>query len=742
MTETRSDMTTWTRVLLTGAIIAAVAISAQPTPAHAQTPATAPAAATPPTAAEAARELTRLWDNFIHGIKVARIELAESNGRALLEHEASARDIYLLSAKELDLDWVLKRGEGLEGLKPVIDDVRAIIEKGYESERGDPKQIGASIDMLARSLRAFEIGKGRLAVSGEYAVPQLVQKLTDRTTSDTLRERIIAVMPNLGVEAVRPISAAMAGNDEALLQILADTLGKIGYSEGAPALKELLERDDISERTRQIATVALTDCAGEVALSRPVASVLYDQAEKYYYAAGPAQPGAGKSTRNVWFWQEGLGLNYTSVPAEIFGDVYAMRLARRALAHDGEFYPAVSLWLAARIKKEIDLPAGAVDPTVEPGSPSARFYALAGSAKYMQDVLARALRDKNAALALRAIEALARTAGAESLVQPSAGGIQPLVEAMTNRDRDVRVLAAMTLANALPQQHFTGDDMVVVVLNEALRQVGTRRALLLAAGQEERNSLLDALRTAGYEVIDFADADKAIAAAREAGGVDIVVVGSQPSPAAFVQRMRLDPVLAGLPAVVIGADDAAQRLAKSDGAVTLLAPDAAAPQVAAAITQAAQVGAAAQSREQQAAYAVRAAGAIEMLGRSGNQVYDLARAVPALVAALGDASDGVSMAAAKALAVLDNRDAQQALAAGAMRERTEMSVRIAMLDLLSGSLRRFGNLLADQQASGIVAIVTDPEQTQTLRDAAAGAVGAMDLPSAKIKDLILTSGGQ
>ena len=56
------------------------------------------------------KELAALWDNFLHGIKVAREDLAESTGRAILDTGA-ARQVYLLSVKEGDVQWLLTRGE-------------------------------------------------------------------------------------------------------------------------------------------------------------------------------------------------------------------------------------------------------------------------------------------------------------------------------------------------------------------------------------------------------------------------------------------------------------------------------------------------------------------------------------------------------------------------------------------------------------------------------------------------------
>ena len=524
-------------------------------------------------------------------------------------------------------------------------------------------------------------------------------------------------------------------------------LGKIRYGEACPALKELLERKGILDRTRDVATAALIACGGKEAVDKPISSQLYELAEKYYYQRESVAPDPNYATASVWYWKEGIGLEYKAVPREIFGDIYAMRLARKALKYDSAFYPAVSLWLAAKIKKEIDLPAGTTDPTTVPGEPSAQFYALAGSAKYMQDVLNRALEDGNPALALQAIEALSKTAGAQSLVEPVAGGVQPLVAAMGNHDREVRMLAALTLAGALPQKHFDGDDMVMFIINEALRLVGKKQALLVAADQSQRNMLKDALRTAKYEVIEQADADKAIAAAREVNGLDMIVLGELPSVTSTVERLRSDPVCAAAPIVIASSDERAQRLAKAEGHIVLISDKAKSSEAAEAIAQAEKMGqAGALPAEKSAEWAIRAADAIAMLGTTANPVFDISKALGGLCEALGDPRGEVRMAAARALASMPSPQAQAALADMAINP-SEFAVNISLdeksridfFKVLVESLRRFGNKLTEKQAQAVVQIVTNDKETMPLRLAAAEVMGAMNLPSDKIKSLIVDS---
>jgi HEAT repeat protein len=68
-------------------------------------------------------------------------------------------------------------------------------------------------------------------------------------------------------------------------------------------------------------------------------------------------------------------------------------------------------------------------------------------------------------------------------------------------------------------------------------------------------------------------------------------------------------------------------------------------------------------------------------------------------------------------------------------------MRVDLLKLLAASLRRYGNLLGESQTNAILGTVIDKKQSQAVREAAAEALGAMNLPSEKIKGLIVEEGG-
>ncbi len=679
---------------------------------------------------------SKYWEDLLHYIRVAQVDAARSNALALVQSGASPRDLYLLSVKDPESLTTLTRGRRLEGLDEPIAKLRAMIEKGYEAERSDAEQIEQSIQMLARdSLRAVEEATRRLAVSGEYALPQLVGKLAADETSERLRERIINVLPKIGVQGVRGLSAAMQSGDHRVLEAVAYALGQIGYGHAAPRLREAMAREDLLERTRKIIRAALVRCAGSQAVSKSVAETFYDTARKYYYRAESLLPTKDQTRTNLWYWQDGLGLTFKPVPEEIFCDVYAMRYARRALHHDETYYPAVSLWLSATIRKEADLPAGATDPVRGEQEPPASYYALASSPKYVQQVLAQALEDKNPAVAVRAIESLAKTAGAKSLVEPVEGGAQPLVAAMSYPNRQVRFLAAWALANARPDSPFDGRQLVVPTLAQAIRQTGRQTALLVVGGQEG-NRLKADLREQGLAVIHEPQPSEALLAATDAAGVDVIVLSDSPDPAAFVTAIRRVPVLAATPVVLTVGNSTSRSLAQKDQAVMVIEEG---QDLQAGLAAAKELaGGEGLSPEQAVEWAERAANSLLLLGMTRNEVLNFARAEQALLDALEVESDRVKVAAARALAVINTATAQRGIVSLAVSDAAG-AVRVIAFNAASESVRTFGSQLPDELVAEVVSVVQS-DQAEELRLAAAQLHGALNLPSEKLTELIHSAG--
>ncbi len=688
--------------------------------------------------------IEQLWSDLLHYVKVARPIAAQSYGQAILDSDVAPQEIYLLSVKTPGSMATLAKGARLEGMSDIVEQIGQLISKGYESDRSNPEQISHSIQMLGGTLRAIKDASDRLENSGEYALPQLIQTLRNPETPISIKHKVSLIFPRIGKDAVRGLSVALQTTDPKLKELLLTALAEISYPHAAPRIKQLIVGKDLLDRTRRLGESALLSCSGRsgrAILDKSLAEVFYGSALSYYYGADSILPDSRYDTANVWYWEEGLGLIFRPVPVEIFNDVYAMRMSRLALESDPTYYQGVSLWLASYLRRQANLPEGKVDPLLQETTPSPRFFALASPARYLQDVLARAMKDRNSAVALGAIEALAKTAGAMSLVKPIEGGSMPLVEAMSFPDKQVRYLAALSLANAQATSPFTGSDQVISVLTEILRQTGKKTVLLVGEDLDIRNSYKDAIRSAGYDVIDFAVPLEAISAAREAVGVDVAVVTGRPLVSlSLIALLRAESVLATLPVLVVSDSMKARSVVDADERAMAIDQAGALERMESAISEAMKLGIGKGLTGQDVDnWIIQACKTIQMLGRSDSNVYDISRARGALIDVVAQRSQAL-MPAVGALEVMGNPQAQATIAGLALAQDVDEATQIKAYGALSGSGRRFGNLLTDEPIEAIIAVVGDSEASMEIREAAAQALGVLSLPSEKVMSLILETG--
>jgi len=689
---------------------------------------------------EAKGSLEEQWFAFLGYIDVANSVAARSYGQAILQ-AGKPVDLYRLTTLRKSDRWdsLLLRGAKLEGMSEIVASLRKMIEEGYQSQRASVDFIKKAIDGLGDSVRASELNKQRLVSSGEYAMPLMIHRMVTYLASDQkdpketiIFQRLVNTLPYMGKIAVRPLCEVLQSDDPKLQQVVVNALKQIEYPHSAPALRELAVRPGVQESVKKAAEQALTIVKNKAANDKSPAALYYELAEAYYANNQSLQPDGRSETANVWYWKNNT-LTYKPVPSAIFTDVYAMRMAAEALKHDGTYHQAVSLWLSANLRREANLPSGAKDTTMASAQMPAEFYALASSAKYLQDVLARALKDNNSAVAMGAIKALSQTVGSKSLVG-DARNVGSLVRALSHADRQVRFMAAIALANSLPTDKFSGQDLVPNVLNEALRQTGQKVAVVVVADEATRNSLKDAVRAAGFDVIDEANVAKAMEAIRGTAGVDAVVVAREPSARQVASALRQDPLLAGIPIVAADASQEFATFARSDKRAIVLRDIKAEP-VAVAMKEALELGGSV-SAESASDWAVQAAAAAYLLGLTNNGVIDVARVEAGLLPALDDSRSEVQMAAAKALSVQASAKAQQGIAALAIADGDD-KVRMAAFEALTNSVKKFGNQTTEAQSAAVIEIVNSDSASPELRQAAAAALGAMNLPSEKIKSMIL-----
>lgn len=136
-------------------------------------------------------------------------------------------------------------------------------------------------------------------------------------------------------------------------------------------------------------------------------------------------------------------------------------------------------------------------------------------------------------------------------------------------------------------------------------------------------------------------------------------------------------------------------------------------------------------------YAVRAAKVMLKLGQTRNRVIDLSVARTAVINATKDSRADIQMLAGQILAYLPSPEAQRAITAMALDENNAMDVRIAAFNSLANSAKLNANLLDAATIDAVYSLVSSQDADPNLRSAAARAYGSLNLPSQKVKDLIL-----
>jgi hypothetical protein len=571
-----------------------------------------------------AQSVEENWNDFLHYTKIGRLDLAKGYAQALLESDPDPLE--LLSLREENppgydiLLRVIDKSTDAE-LVELSEKILNIIEQGRFIRRTDPKIITEEIRRLSGTARGRLAAVKRLKNAGEYAIVYMLDALMDPSRKEEF-PNIVWALPQIGRDAIRPLAAALQTENLALKAEIIRAMGRISYPQALAYLKYTDENDDSAE-LRKLANLGIrqTDPA---ALKIPAAELFYRLAEKYYYHAESLAPAEDADFANIWFWDAtAMRLFREKVDKSYFNELMAMRTCEWALKADPGFGRAIGLWLAAYCNAES---VGLEMPNYfDLGHADAMTYATTAGPEYLHQALERAIKDKNAYVALCVIEALATTAGEKSLLY-RIGPAQPLVQALTfDDDRSVRYSAAIAIAAAGPKVQFPESKLVIKNLAEALAQTPEQTS-------EDSNMWTE----------DLANS-----------------------------------------------------------------------------------------------YAFRAANVMLKLAQTRNAIIDLSDAQDALINATKDNRAVIQMLAGQILAHLDSPDAQRSIATMALANINTMDVRISAFNSLAVSAKLNANLLEDEKIDSIYLLVSSQEIDPQLRGAAAAAYGALNLPSRKVKDLIL-----
>ncbi len=138
-----------------------------------------------------------------------------------------------------------------------------------------------------------------------------------------------------------------------------------------------------------------------------------------------------------------------------------------------------------------------------------------------------------------------------------------------------------------------------------------------------------------------------------------------------------------------------------------------------------------------ARYAERAVKALIALASQGSKAFQLATAQEALTEAVAAGNDNMKVWAAQVLAHIDSPAAQAEIAKMALNSSLGAPVRVQAFQSLATSAKLFGNMLDEALIAQVYELIGSNATEPELRAASAMAFGALNLPSRRVKDLIL-----
>jgi HEAT repeat protein len=694
-----------------------------------------------------------LFEDFIHFARLGRFDAAKAYATRLLDHPdldpVELMTVAGRDANNIDTLIVLVEHSSIaEQAQQILD----VIRRGEFMQRQDPKRIKDNIEKLLGPPQTEYNAIQRLAESGEYAVPWMVEALGDRNR-ERLWPRIVRALPQLGRDAIKPMVIALENDRPETVQTLARALGEAGYPQAIPYLQKLAGREGMAAEVRQAAVEAIEGIERRSGrrMVGTAADNFVDLAEQYYAEHGSVKADPRVPTANLWYLRDGF-LTAVAVPTEIFGPIMTMRCCEEALLLAPRHQGAIALWLAANIRREARLgmdvesdqgdPNADKDPSRPEDFPRSVYFTRAAGPLYGHLVLERAVRDGDAEVALGAIAALRVTAGESSLVGTE-DYKQPLVEALRFPDRLVRIKAALALAAALPKSPFAGSQFVPEVLAEAMSQGGSPRYVVVDADESNLNRVLGELRETQATVIGDTNFYTALARARkELDTVTCFFLGTDLENPTLVQALRHlkdEYVYANTPIVLLVKPEhvsVAETVARQVPRIEQVPAGSGVDELTQASGRAFEKsGQTPLGPEVALPLAMETADVIRQVALDGKTVIPVAAVEPALISALSSESEELRIKIASALALFPTATAQDAIARLALNTDHSESLRIAAFDALAESARTGANRLDPQRIADLIKVAAD-EPVLPLRTAASEALGALNLTTNQASEII------
>lgn len=699
---------------------------------------------TPPQAVAASapsQKLTNDADLFMHYSLVGNVKLAAAFGQTLLNMSPNPVDVlhaFEAAADGRNVTEILIDNQQVPSLRDISAKIEALLNEGHMAVARNPKRIMQAIAAMDQSPRAYVVSRKRLRAAGEFAVPFYIHTLNS-TSQKALHPYVLQMMTEIGRPVIDALVQQLATPSVAEKVEIIHVLGNIQYSRSLPYLKEIVEDKNATadERAAAVSAIDQIDPTGLFNHLNAAQQFLW-LAEGYFnHRPSLAANYPSAATNPIWYYSPSLdNVTEVAVPTAIWNDVQCMRACKAALRLDPKLSPAISLWITANLRREVDLPAGMTDPSLPKDSPSAAYYAMAAGPRYLNPSLRKALAVDNSHLILKVEAALTKTGGVSGLVSSPTS---PLLQAMSYPNLQIRFQAALALAAANPLKPFSGYDRVVPILSEALAQSGKPVCVIIEPSAQDRNTIAAGLRSQ-FHIISAATTSEAFLMARKSPIINLVVVQGASNVRNFAQLATTDARLAYTPLVIMAHSVAARAYRvqfANEQTVSVLPVGSGASEVQAAYRNVVGKLGGNIPPSLKLADALGAARQLKLIAMNRASIYNVLPAISALHMALHNPNSKVVLAAAQVLGQTRDPMAQRMLVRAALHSSGETSgVRAALFQSVAASARNLGDKLTNGQIHGLIRVAMTSGSPE-IKLAAAQALGALNIPSNRASTLIL-----
>jgi HEAT repeat protein len=450
----------------------------------------------------------------VQAYKENRFEEALAKLQEYVAANPSDEEVYAL-LREVDEKVLIKalsqRGEHERLMKYLLGKARP----------SAPEQAADSAAIKAKADEAvthpdFDVRRRaamELRGAGELAVPHLVGYLASPEAATVVNA--MQALRFLGQDATLALSEALASDDARVRAYAAAALGQSGDPRAAAPLARVAQADtDPAAKQRALEGLAALKVQGS-------AADLYVAAGERYYSHDPAVIEGFENTRNLWRWEGGALVRYTT-PSYLYPYQLAEEAAWDALAlqpgHRGARGLLVRAILSQKVEGEVLKSNGKEAPEALGAS-----MTLAASQGFQaaSDALASSLKASDWDVAVEACDLCAVTYGKEELTG------HPLGEALVAPERRVRYAAAIAALLMSPKRAgLANADKVADLAARAASERAVRQVFVIDDNDATRAALVLELGHSKYVAAGDDNGWEGLARVKSMPTLDVIVIGA------------------------------------------------------------------------------------------------------------------------------------------------------------------------------------------------------------------------